>query len=79
MHGAGSGVGIRQFFCSSSRQSSCNHGASHEERMKEIITTRVREELMCQFEHYDIRLPMDPPPELDTFVPPTGKSVFYKL
>ena len=39
----------------------------------------MREELMCQFEHYDIRLPMDPPPELDTFVPPTGKSVFYKL
>jgi len=47
--------------------------------MKEMINTRVREELMCQFEHYGIRSPVDPPPELDLFVPPTGKFVFYKL
>jgi len=47
--------------------------------MKEIITTRVREELMRQFEHYGIRSLVDPLPELDPFVPPTGKSVFYKL
>jgi len=79
VRGAGSGVGIRQFFGSSSRQSSCSHGADYEERMKEIITTKVREELMRQFEHYGICSPMDHLPELDPFVPPTGKSVFYKL
>jgi len=47
--------------------------------MKEMITTHVREELMRQFEHYDIHSPVDPPLELDPFVPPTGKFVFYKL
>jgi len=77
--GAGSGVGIRQFYGSSSRQSLCSHGADDEERMKEMITTRVREELMRQFEHYGIRSPVDPPSELDPFVSPTGKFVFYKL
>jgi len=46
VHGAGSGVGIRQFFGSSSRHSSCSHGADYEQRMKEMITTQVREELM---------------------------------
>jgi len=40
---------------------------------------KVREELMHQFENYDIRSPLDPPLELDLFVPPTGKSFFYKL
>ena len=79
VHGVGSGVGIRQFFGSSSRQSSCSHGADYEQRMKEMITTQVKEELMCQFEHYGIRSPVDPPPELDPFVLPTGKFVFYKL
>jgi len=44
-----------------------------------MITTQVREELMRQFEHYAIHSPMDPLPELDPFVPPTGKFVFYKL
>jgi len=39
----------------------------------------VREELMRQFEHYDIRSLVDPLPELDPFVPSTGKFVFYKL
>jgi len=77
--GARSGVNIRQFFSSSSRQSSCSHGVSYEERMTERITMRVREELMRQFEHYDIRSSVDPPLKLDPFVPPTGKSVFYKL
>jgi len=77
--GAGSGVGIHQFFGSSSRQSLCSHGADYEKRMKEMITTQVRQELMCPFEHYGIRLLMDPLPELDPFVPPTGKFVFYKL
>jgi len=47
--------------------------------MQEIITTRAREELMRQFEHYGIRSLVDSPPELDLFVPPMGKSVFYKL
>jgi len=47
--------------------------------MKEMITTQVREELMRQFEHYDIRSPVDHPLELDPFVPPTSKIVFYKL
>jgi len=68
--GAGSGVDIRQFFGSSSRQSSCSHGVDYEQRMKEMIMTQVREELMRQFEHYGIRSP---------FVPPTGKFVFYKF
>ena len=40
---------------------------------------KVREELMRQFVNYDIRSPMDPPPELKPYVPPTGKSFFYKL
>ena len=31
--GAGSGVGIHQFFGSSSRQSSCSHSADYEERL----------------------------------------------
>ena len=79
VRGAGSGVGIRQFFGSSSRQSSCSHGADYEQRLKEMITAQVREELMRQFEHYGIRSPVDHPPELDPFVPPTGKFVFYKL
>ena len=79
VRGAGSGVGICQFFGSSARQSSCSHGADYEQRMKEIITTQVREELMRKFEHYGIRSPMDPPLEQDPFVPPTGKFVFYKL
>ena len=79
MRGAGSRVGIRQFFYSSSRQSSCSHGANYEERLTERITIRVKDELMHQFEYYGIRSPMDPPPELDPFVPPTGKSVFYNL
>jgi len=43
---AGSVVGIRQFFSSSSRQSSCSHGADYEQRMKEMITAQVREEPM---------------------------------
>jgi len=38
VRGAGSGVGIRQFFGSSSRQSSCSHGADYEQRLKEMIT-----------------------------------------
>ena len=79
VHGVGSGVGIRQFFGSSSRQSLCSHGADYEQRMKEMITAQVREELMRQFEHYGICSPVDHPPELDPFVPPTGKFVFYKL
>jgi len=79
VHVAGSRVSIRQFFGSSSRQSSCSHGAHYEQRMKEMITTQVREELMRQFKHYGIRLPVDPPPEPDPFVPPTSKFVFYKL
>ena len=79
VRGAGSGVGIRQFFGSSSRQSSCSHGADYEQRLKEMITVQVREELMRQFEHYCIRSPVDHLPELDPFVPPTGKFVFYKL
>ena len=62
LRGAGSGVGIRQFFGSSSRQSSCSHGVDYEQRMKEIITTQVREELMHQFEHYGIHSLVDPPP-----------------
>jgi len=44
-----------------------------------MITAHVREELMRQFKHYGIRSPVDHPPELDPFVPPTGKFVFYKL
>jgi len=79
VRGAGSGVGIRQFFGSSSRQSSCSHGADCEQRLKEMITAQVREELMHQFKHYGIRSPVDHPLELDPFVPPTGKFVFYKL
>jgi len=79
VHDAGSGVGIRQFFGSSSRQSSCSHGADYEQRLKKIITAQVREKLMRQFEHYGIRSPVDHLPELDPFVPPTGKFVFYKL
>jgi len=79
VRGVGSGVGICQFFGSSSLQSSCSHGADYEQRMKEMITTQVKEELMCQFEHYGIRLLVDHPPELDPFVPPMGKFVFYKL
>jgi len=79
VRGARPGVGIRQFFGSSSRQSSCNHGADYEERMKKMITAQVREELMRQFEHYSIRSPVDPPLELDPFLPPTSKFVFYKL
>ena len=71
---AGSGVGIRQFFGSSSRQSSCS-----KQRLKEMITAQVREELMRQFEQYGIRSPVDHLPKLDPFVPPTGKFVFYKL
>jgi len=47
--------------------------------MKEMITTQVRQELMRQFEHYGIRSPGDPLLELDPFMPPTGKFVFYKL
>jgi len=39
----------------------------------------VKEQLMRQFENYGIRLPLDPPPELDPFVPPMGKYFFYKL
>jgi len=35
VRGAGSGVGICQFFGSSSRQSSCSHGADYEQRLKE--------------------------------------------
>jgi len=31
---------------------------------------------MRQFDNYGIRSPVDPPPELDPFVPPTGKSFF---
>jgi len=79
VHGAGLGVGIRQFFGSSSRQSSCNHGADYEQRLKEMITAHVREELMHQFEYYGIRSLVDHLQELDPFVPPTGKFVFYKL
>jgi len=79
VRGAGSKVGIRQFFGSSSRRSSCSHGADYEQRLKEMITAQVREELIRQFEHYGIRSPVDHPPELDPFVPPTGKFVFYKL
>jgi len=79
VHGVGSRVDICQFFGSSSRQSSCSHGADYEERMMERITRRVREELMRQFEHYGIRSPVDPPPKLDPFMPPTDKFVFYKL
>ena len=79
MCGAGSGVGIHQFFGSSSRYSSCNHSANYEERLTKRIIVRVREELMRQFENYGIYLLVDPPPELDPFVPPTGKSFFYKL
>jgi len=62
-----------------SHQSSSSHDADYEERMKEMITTRVREELIRQFEHYGIRSPVDRLPELDPFVPPTGKFFFYKL
>jgi len=47
--------------------------------MMEKITIRVKEELMRQFEYYDIRSPVDPPLEVDPFVPPTGKFVFYKF
>jgi len=79
VHGVGSGVNIRQFFGSSSRQSSCSHNADYEEKLMERITMKVREELMRQFVNYDIRSPMDPPPELKPYVPPTGKSFFYKL
>ena len=61
------------------KEDSCSHGADYEERMKEMITTQVTQELMRQFEHYGIRSPVDPPPELDPLVPPTGKFVFYKL
>jgi len=51
VRGAGLGVGILQFFGSSSRQSSCSHGADYEQRLKEMITMQVREEVMHQFEH----------------------------
>jgi len=44
-----------------------------------MITAQVREGLMCQFEHYGIRSPVDLPPKLDPFVPPMGKFLFYKL
>ena len=73
MRGARSGVGIRQLFGSSSRQSSCSHGADNEQRMKEMITAQVREELMRHFKHYGICS------LVDQFVPPMGKFVFYKL
>ena len=76
VRGAGSGVDIRQLFGSSSRQSLCSCSANYEERLTERITMRVREELMHQFECYGIRSQVDSPPELDTFVPPTGKSFF---
>jgi len=56
-----------------------SHDADYEERMIVKITIRVREELMRQFEHYSIRSPVGPPLEVDPFVPPTGKSVFYKF
>jgi len=79
VRGARSEVGIHQFFGSSSHQSSCSHGADYEDKMMEKITIRVREELMRQFEYYGICSPVDPPPELDPFVPPTGKSIFYKF
>jgi len=79
VRGPGSRVGIRQFFGSSSRQSSFSHGPDHEERLTERITMRVRDELMRQLEHYDIHSPVYPPPEPDLFVPPMGKSVFYNL
>jgi len=77
--GTGSEVGIHQIFGSSSCQSSCSQCADYEQRMKEIITTQVREELMRQFEHYGIHSLVDPLPKLDPFVPPMGKFVFYKL
>ena len=79
VRGAGSGIGICQFFCSSSHQSSCSHSTDNEEILTERITVSVREELMRQFENYGIRSPMDLPLELDSFVPPMGKSFFYKL
>ena len=79
VHGAGLGVGIRQFFGSSSRQSICSHSVDYEERLTKRITMKVSEELIRQFENYDIHSPLDPPPELDPFVPPTGRYFFYKL
>jgi len=79
VRGAGLGVGIHQFFGFSSRKSSCSHNADYEERLTERITIKVGEELMCQFENYGIHSLVDSPPELDPFMPPTGKSFFYKL
>jgi len=40
---------------------------------------RVRGELMCQLEHYGIRSLVDPPLEVDPFVPPMRKFFFYNL
>jgi len=81
--GVGLGVNIRQFFGSSSLQSSCRNIVDYKERMTEKITKKGKEEFMRQFENYGICLPLDPPPELEPFLPPTGKinlfSISYEL
>jgi len=47
--GAKLGVGIRQYFGFSSRQSSCRHIVDYEERLAEGITRKVTEKVMRQF------------------------------
>ena len=84
MRCVGSGVGIRQFFSSPSRQSLCRHNVDYEERLTEEIIRKVTGKVIRQFESYGIRPHLDPPAELEPFVPPIGKinnlfSISYEL
>ena len=75
VRGVGSGVGIRQFFGSSSRQPNTNTVSPELlQKLKEEIYKEIEERMMQKFQGYDIRPPSgSPQQDLQAFVPPTGK------